>query len=219
MKIYKYLKRTIDIVSALLLLVILSPVLLLATLAILILEGFPLFYISKRHIAVDRLIPIVKFRTMMRDAKSPKYNLNGRFMQDGYLDIPIDCEVYTGIGRFLERSQLVEVLQLLNVVFHGMSLIGNRPLPAENLKLLKKFPNWQDRFSSPAGMTGITQVVGKYNLQPKERLELEALYSKVYNEGNVLLCDIEIVFFTVRLITRGKTISIEYARHLLNRCL
>lgn len=219
MRIYKIIKRTIDIVTSVTLLVLLSPILLLATIAILVMEGRPVFYISRRHISVDRVIPIVKFRTMVRDAKSPKYDLNGRFMQDGYLDIPIDCEVYTRIGRILEKSQLVEILQLFNVIFHGMSLIGNRPLPSENLQLLKKFPGWQDRFSSPAGMTGITQVVGKYNLQPSERLELEMLYSKVYNEGNVLLCDIEIVFFTIRLIAKGKTISIEYARHLLERCL
>lgn len=219
MRMFIIIKRIIDIVAAVMLLILLSPILILAALAILVLEGRPVFYMSKRHIAVDRVIPIVKFRTMARDAKSPKYNLNGRFMQDGYLDIPIDCEVYTGIGRFLEKSQLVETLQLFNVIFHGMSLIGNRPLPAENLELLRKFPDWEDRFSSPAGMTGITQVVGKYNLQPSERLELERLYSKVYNEGNVLLCDIEIIFFTVRLIGRGKTISIAYARHLLERCL
>lgn len=219
MRIYKIIKRTIDIVTSVTLLVLLSPILLLATIAILVMEGRPVFYISRRHISVDRVIPIVKFRTMVRDAKSSKYDLNGRFMQDGYLDIPIDCEVYTSIGRVLEKSQLVEILQLFNVIFHGMSLIGNRPLPAENLQLLKKFPGWQDRFSSPAGMTGITQVVGKYNLQPSERLELERLYSKVYNEGNVLLCDIEIVFFTIRLIARGKTIPIAYARHLLERCL
>lgn len=219
MNFFKLAKRAIDIVLSIFLLLFLSPILLLATLAILVLEGRPIFYISKRHISIDNVISVAKFRTMVRDAKSPKYNLNGRFMQDGYLDIPTNCEVYTGIGRCLEKSQLVEILQLFNVLFHGMSLIGNRPLPSENLRLLQKFPGWQERFSSPAGMTGITQVVGKYNLQPNDRLELEKLYSEVYNEGNVLKCDIEIVFFTIRLIVSGKTISIAYARNLLERCL
>lgn len=216
---YRLVKRAIDIATAVILLILLSPILLGAMLAILVLEGWPIFYISKRHVTVDRKISIVKFRTMVRDATSPKYNLSGRFMKDGYLDIPIDCEVYTGIGRFLEKSQLVEILQLLNVLFHGMSLIGNRPLPYENVKLLNKFPGWEGRFSSPAGMTGITQVVGKYNLQPSERLELEKLYSKVYNEGNVLKCDIEIVYFTILLLARSKTITTAYARNLLESCL
>ena len=219
MKFYQLIKRTIDITISIILLLLLSPILLFAVIAIFVTEGRPVFYVSKRHSSLDGVISIVKFRTMVRDAKSQKYSLHERFMQDGYLDIPIDCEVYTKVGRFLEKLQLVETLQLFNVLFHDMSLIGNRPLPAENLKLLTKFPGWQMRFASPAGMTGISQVVGKYNLKPIERLELEKLYSKVYNEGNVLKCDIEIVFFTVRLIVRGKTISLEYARSLLERCL
>jgi len=219
MWLYKLIKRAIDIVASLSLLFLFAPILLLAMLAILVIEGRPVFYISRRHITVDKVILIVKFRTMVRNAKSPVYNLHGRFMRDGYLDIPVTCEVYTGIGRLLERSQLVEILQLINVLFHGMSLIGNRPLPAENVEQLKKFPEWQKRFSSPAGITGISQVVGKFNLEPSARFELEKLYSKVYQEGNVLKCDLEIAFFTIRLIVLGKTVSIEYAHKLLEECL
>ncbi len=217
--VFKFIKRAIDLSVALSLLLLLSPVLVLTMLAIVVFEGKPVFYVSRRHASVDGEIPIVKFRTMVRDATSPKYNLHGRFMQDGYLDIPTNHEVYTGIGRLLEKSQLVEILQLLNVIVHGMSLIGNRPLPSANLEHLKKLSGWQERFASPAGMTGISQVVGKYNLEPNDRIELEKLYSKVYNEGNVLKCDMIIAFFTIRLIIRGKTMSIAYARNLLESCL
>lgn len=219
MMLTRLIKRLIDLVVSILLLLIFAPLLFLAVIAIFLLEGRPVFYISKRHTSKDREVSIAKFRTMVRDAKSEKYNLHGRFMRDGYLDIPVSCEVYTCIGRFLERSQFVEILQLFNVVFHGMSLIGNRPLPAANLQYLQKFPGWEERFSSPAGMTGISQVVGKFNLQPVDRLELEKLYSKVYREGNVLRCDCEIIFFTLRLILTGKTISLPYARALLEKCL
>lgn len=219
MRLVKLVKRGIDLFVSISLLLFLAPILILIMLAILVLEGRPIFYISKRHISVDREVPIAKFRTMVRDAKSQKYNLVGRFMQDGYLDIPVTCEVYTSIGRFLEKSQLVEIMQLFNVIFHGMSLIGNRPLPKDNLLQLQRLPDWQERFSSPAGMTGISQVVGKFNLKPSDRLELEKLYSRVYQEGNVLKCDLEIVFFTLRLIVTGKTITIDYAFKLLKSCL
>lgn len=219
MRFFKLVKRGIDLFVSISLLAFLLPVLLLIIFAILVLEGRPIFYFSKRHVTVGREIVVAKFRTMVCDAKSPKYNLHGRFMQDGYLDIPVTCEVYTGIGRFLEKSQLVEVLQLFNVIFHGMSLIGNRPLPKSNLNHLRKFPLWWERFSSPAGMTGISQVVGKFNLKPSDRLELERLYSKVYQEGNVLKCDIEIIFFTLRMIVTGKSIPIDYAFKLLESCL
>ena len=219
MIVYRIIKRGIDLIISVSLLLALAPILLLIMLAILVLEGRPVFYISKRHVTVEREVPIAKFRTMVRDAKSEKFNLSGRFMQDGYLDIPVSCEVYTDIGRFLEKSQLVEIMQLLNVIFHGMSLIGNRPLPKDNVNLLRKLPGWEERFASPAGMTGISQVVGKFNLKPTDRLELEKLYSKVYLNGNVLKCDLQIIYFTLRLILTGKTIPIDYAYRMLRSCL
>lgn len=219
MKLTKLTKRAIDVTASILLLLILAPILAISALAILVLEGRPIFYISRRYVSVDREIAIIKFRTMVLDAKSEKYDLHGRYMRDGYLDIPLDCEVYTGIGRILERSQLVEMLQLFNVLLNSMSLIGNRPLPSVNVDELKKFAGWQERFASPAGITGISQVVGKLNQQPTERLELEGLYSKVYNNGNVIKCDIFVAYYTVRLVLLGKPLSIEKARELLNNCL
>lgn len=215
----KLLKRLFDISLSSILLVVFFPLLLFTALAIFFKEGRPIFYISQRHISATRTISVVKFRTMHHDAKSSKYNLNERFMRDGYLDIPLDCEVYTGIGKFLERSQIVEILQLYNVLFHGMSLIGNRPLPAENLKLLSEMPNWDVRFMSPAGMTGITQIVGKHNLIPADRLELEILYSKVYLNGNILICDLKIIWNTLRMILLGKITHQSHAKKILLKSL
>lgn len=215
MSAQKKIKRLLDIFISLILLIIFFPLLAVMSLIILIKEGRPIFYISKRCTSPTKQISVVKFRTMHHDAKSPKYNLNERFMRDGYLDIPLDCEVYTGIGKFLERSQIVEILQLINVIFNGMSLVGNRPLPIENLDLLKNFPNWHLRFDSPSGMTGITQVVGKHHLSPAERLHLEIHYANTYRNGNILLCDLKIILFTIRLVLFGKSISKDQALKIL----
>ena len=216
-KISNLLKRITDIVVSILLLSLLFPILILAAILIFVLEGYPIFYISRRFIALDRCVSILKFRTMVRDATSPKYQLRERFMRDGYLDIPLNCEVYTPLGRILERTQLVEILQLFNILFHGMSLIGNRPLPRENIELLKQFDGWQRRFDSPAGLSGLSQIVGKLNQTPQERLELECLYSSLYgsNGGNIFLCDLFIAYYTVRLLLFGKPLSIEGARQLV----
>lgn len=210
-------KRLLDISAAIIALLFASPVLVIIFFLILFFEGWPVLYISKRFVSRTRSIPVFKFRTMVRDAKSEKYNLNERFMRDGYLDIPLSCEVYTPIGRMLEKSQMVEILQLFNIIFHGLSLVGNRPLPLENLELLNKFPGWEQRFDSPAGITGITQVVGKLNQNPNERINLEKLYSKVYLSGNILKCDFLIVIYTLRLVLLGKPLSIEAAKNLLMR--
>jgi len=208
-------KRTIDIVLASSILVLTLPLHVIAILLLLIFEGHPLFYISRRMVGVNRSLPILKYRTMVRDAKSPKYRLNERFMRDGYLDIPRTCEVYTPIGRWLERTQLVEVPQMFHVLFHGMSLIGNRPLPEKNVRLLKKYDGWEGRFDSPAGISGIAQVVGKLRLQPQERLALECAYSQMFQRGNVVRCDFLILFYTAKFILTSEGLSRDEAFRLV----
>ena len=217
---FKYgniVKRVVDIAISITVLMLLSPFLVLVTLVIYVFEGYPVFYISKRLVAENRSVSILKFRTMVKDAISSKYRLNERFMRDGYLDIPLECEVYTPIGRLLERTQLVETLQLFNVILDGMSLVGNRPLPGNNIEMLQKFEGWRLRFHSPSGLTGISQIVGKFNLSPKDRLSLECLYSKAYQDINIniIICDFLIIFYTIRFLLCGSTISISKARNLL----
>lgn len=213
------MKRMGDIVLALGLLLLLAPIFGLVIIAQLLMEGRPVFYVSRRHVSIDKAVAIPKFRTMVRDAKSEKYRLSERFMRDGYLDIPLSCEVYTPLGRLLERTQLVETLQLFTVLSGKMSFIGNRPLPLENIKLLEQFEGSAERFDAPAGISGITQVVGKYGLSPQERLGLERLYARVYREGNVLKCDLMIVIYTARLLLLGKVLPLEKGRDLLYSCL
>lgn len=138
-------------------------------------------------------------------------------MRDGYLDIPLECEVYTPIGRFLERTQLVETLQLFNVLLHGMSLIGNRPLPKDNILLLSQFDGWERRFNSPAGLTGLSQVVGKLNQSPQGRLELEGMYSNLYRkkDANILICDMYILYYTVRFLLFKRPLPLEDAKRIV----
>ena len=216
----RVLKRSFDILVTAVLMLIFAPVFLCAAVLLLLTEGRPIFYISTRYIGLNRPVRVIKFRTMVRDARSPKYELKERFMRDGYLDIPLTCEVYTPIGRILERLQIVELPQLLNVLIDGMSLVGNRPLPKENVELLAQFPGWEKRFESPGGITGISQVVGKLNLTPAKRLRLESLYSKVYQEGNILRCDCLIIWHTTAgVLLRNEGITLERSEALLQSCL
>lgn len=214
MRFHKIIKRTIDVIVSGVLLIALSPVLVLVALALLVIEGRPIFYNSRRFISPDKSITVYKFRTMVRDAKSAKYRLHERFMRGGYLDIPLSCEVFSPIGRLVERTQLVEVPQLLNVIAGQMSLIGNRPLPYDNLQMLKVHDHWAERFDSPAGISGIAQVVGKLNLEPAQRLALEAAYSETYKNGNILKCDLMITWYTLRIIAVSEAMPLEKAYRL-----
>ena len=217
----RLLKRSLDLLIAAPLLLLLTPVFLCTIALLWLTEGLPIFYVSTRYVGLNRPVRVIKFRTMVRDACSPKYKLNERFMRDGYLDIPLTCEVYTPVGRILERLQIVEFPQLLNVLIDGMSVVGNRPLPKANLDLLARHnPGWVKRFESPAGITGISQIVGKLNLAPAERLSLEALYSKVYQEGNIIKCDLLILWHTTAgVLARNEGISLRRAEALLEGCL
>jgi len=210
-------KRIADLVTAVTLLTVLFPFLIVVAFAIFILEGYPVFYISQRFIAVDQCVTVLKFRTMVKDATSPKYRLRERYMREGYLDIPLECEVYTPIGRLLERSQIVETLQLFNIMLHGMSLIGNRPLPRDNILLLKQFDGWEKRFNSPAGLTGLSQVVGKMNQSPQGRLELENLYSSLYRKkgANILICDIYVAYYTARFLLFKMPLPMDEAKRIV----
>ena len=221
---YKSIKKIEDIVFSLTTLILFLPIIIIIIILSFFINGLPIFYVSERIVALGKKIHIIKFRTMVKDAKSPKWGLEDKYMKDGYLDVPIFSDVYTPFGRFLEKTQLVEILQVFHVLFNHMSFVGNRPLPEKNVDLLKlKFPDtWYERFKSPAGMTGITQVAGKFNLTSEQRLELESLYSKVYHEGNVLKADAYIFFSTIILLLLKDASayrSYDSAKNVLTACL
>ena len=221
---YRIIKRIEDIIFSISILIIFSPILVLSSIISLFLQGWPIFYSSKRMVGTNNEITIFKFRTMIKDATSVKYELEDKYMKDGYLDIPIDSEVYTTFGRLLERTQIVEIPQVIPVLFGKMSFVGNRPLPQKNIEIMKnKYPHkWHLRFDSPMGITGISQVVGKFEINSDQRLELESLYSKVYQEGNILKADAYIFFSTIILLLLQDSSayrSYESAEKVLRSCL
>jgi lipopolysaccharide/colanic/teichoic acid biosynthesis glycosyltransferase len=219
MTIYNITKRVADIIATLICIFFAVPLMIVIALISIAVQGFPVFYTSMRHVTKDKAVRIYKFRSMVTDATDEKYKLNERYMKDGYLDIPIDCEVYTPFGRILERTQIVELPQILNVLINGMSWVGNRALPEENVRLLSFFPGWEERFESPCGLTGISQVVGKYHITPKQRIAIECLYSRVYKQGNVVKADLLIVLATIKLILVDANLSYDDAVALLESCL
>ena len=221
---YRIIKKVEDIVFSLSTLIIFLPIIVLIIILSFFIQGRPIFYVSERIVGLQKKIHIIKFRTMVKDALDPKWGIEQKYMKDGYLDIPIFSEVYTSFGRLLEKTQFVEILQVFHVLFNRMSFVGNRPLPEKNVELLKtRFPDkWQERFRSPAGMTGITQVAGKFNLTSEQRLELESLYSKVYHEGNILKADAYIFFSTIILLLLKDASayrSYDSAKNVLTACL
>lgn len=199
--------------------ILLTPSLLLIifiSLVLIITQGFPIFYFSKRYITPEKTITIFKFRSMHKFNNNQKFFYKKYLLKDGFSYIPLNSEMYTNIGRILEKLQLVELPQLFNVVINGMSFVGNRPLPEENILQLKKFSNWKSRFDSPCGLTGISQIIGKNNLTSKERLYFEEQYVRVFKNRFILFYDLIIIWHTILFILFKIELSKEKAKKLLN---
>ena len=79
---FKKFKRLLDVIFSIIVIVLFSPVLVLVCLCSIIIHGVPIFYISKRMVSEKKLIKIVKFRSMVKDAKSNKYNLAEKYMKN-----------------------------------------------------------------------------------------------------------------------------------------
>ncbi len=147
----------------------------------LISDGFPLFYVSKRVGLLGNDIVVYKFRTMINDSKKIRDYIKNTKNDEIFQRIPITAEIYTRVGRWFEKIQLVELPQLYNVLNGDMSLVGNRPLPKHvNLQLIERFGEKMvnERMSVLPGITGVSQIIGKTKLTDQKRLECEANYAE-----------------------------------------
>ncbi|MDA9648903.1 sugar transferase [Alphaproteobacteria bacterium] len=176
----------------------------------LIFDGFPLFYVSKRVGLLGHEIVVYKFRTMINDPKKIEDYIKNITNEEIYQRIPITSEIYTGVGRFFEKIQLVELPQLCNVLYGNMSLVGNRPLPKYvNLQLIDRFGQKivNDRMSVLPGMTGVSQIIGKSLLSDQKRLECEVNYAEFRmksTEITSLYLNFLILIQTIFIIFIGK---------------
>jgi lipopolysaccharide/colanic/teichoic acid biosynthesis glycosyltransferase len=193
-------KRASDLILGALLLILLSPVLILVAALILVTCGWPIFYISKRTGQYGKqMVPLLKFRTMCRDADLQKPELvHMSHRGDGPLfKIKNDPRI-TPIGRFLRRWSIDELPQLLNVVAGHLSLVGPRPhLPNE----VARYSQSQHRvFTVRPGVTGLAQISGRSDLSFEEEVQLDMRYIEDWS----LALDLWIIWRTVAVVLSGK---------------
>lgn len=153
---YDSIKRAIDIVASGCGLVVLSPLLLMIAIAVLLDDGWPIFFGHERQTRGGRNFRCLKFRTMRRNAESLVSEFRDRNVCDGpQVFIENDPRV-TRAGRILRKYHLDELLQLFNVLSGDMSIVGPRPSPDRENRLC---PAWRDaRLSVRPGITGLWQV-------------------------------------------------------------
>lgn len=183
---YRVVKRILDIVGALILLVVLSPVFLVIACKIKLEDGGSVFYRQTRCTENMKEFQIYKFRSMIMNAEEEGATLAEE--NDWRL---------TKTGRFIRKTKLDELPQLINILKGEMSFVGPRPERPEFIKVAQKdIPEFILRTKVKAGLTGYAQVMGNYNTDFLDKLKWDLMYI----ENHSLFLDAKIILMTVFVI-------------------
>ena len=178
-------KYIFDLLAGVLGLIVLSPVLLVVSCAIIINDPGPVFFKQKRIGKDGKTFEILKFRTMVQNAEK---------IGDGLVVQTEDDPRITKVGRLLRKTSLDELPQLLNILKGEMSLIGPRPpVTYHPYNGYESYPEKAKlRFKMRPGITGLAQVEKRNSATWDERIEIDIKYVENFS----LLLDIKIFFKT-----------------------
>jgi undecaprenyl phosphate N,N'-diacetylbacillosamine 1-phosphate transferase len=185
-----FLKPLLDVLLSVLALVVLSPLFILCIILLFFANSGKPFFLQRRPGKNEKIFTVIKFKTM-NDKKDAQGNL-----------LP-DEQRLTAIGKFIRKTSLDEMPQLINVVKGDMSLIGPRPLLVEYLPLYNEFE--KRRHEVKPGITGWAQVNGRNAISWKQKFE----YDIWYIDHLSFIVDIKILFLSVVKILQAKGISSE----------
>ncbi|MBR1478279.1 MAG: exopolysaccharide biosynthesis polyprenyl glycosylphosphotransferase [Lachnospiraceae bacterium] len=183
----RIVKRTIDIVFSLVLIVVTSPIMLMTAIAVKLYDGGPVLYKQTRCTRNMRRFKILKFRSMKTNAE-----------KDGVarLSSKNDDRV-TPIGKFIRKCRIDELPQLFNILKGEMSFIGPRPERPEIIEqYVEVMPEFVFRTKVKAGLAGFAQVYGKYNTSPYDKLKLDLTYIEQYS----LWLDLKLMLLTLKIL-------------------
>lgn len=185
---YAFIKRTFDIVSSGVALIILSPLMFVTALVIFLYDRHSPFYKQVRLTKNGKRFKILKFRSMRIDAE-----------KDGVarLSSGDNDDRITPVGKIIRKCRLDELPQLINIFKGDMSVVGPRPeRPEIAEQYYKVMPEFKLRLQVKAGLTGYAQIYGKYNTDPYEKLEFDLLYINQMN----MITDIQLCFATFSIL-------------------
>jgi exopolysaccharide biosynthesis polyprenyl glycosylphosphotransferase len=191
-------KRVLDFTVSLVLIVLLTPVFLLAAVLIKLSSRGPVFFVQNRLGLNKRRFKIYKFRTMVPDAEKKMKEVEHLNEVSGpVFKIKNDPRI-TRVGKFLRKTSIDELPQLLNVLTGDMSLVGPRPRPVRDYEGFSE--DWQRRrFSVRPGITCIWQVGGRSSISFEKWMELDLQYIDKWS----LWLDFQILLRTIPAVLKG----------------
>ncbi len=195
---YRFAKRTLDIFLSFVGLVVTAvPMALIALLIRLESPGSP-FYIHNRIGKNGKKLPLLKFRSMYKNADQMFERFTPEQKAEWAQNFKLENDPrITRVGKFLRRSSLDELPQLINVLKGELSIVGPRPIVT---KELEKYGENREKFlSAKPGLTGYWQAYARSNCTYEQRIEMELTYVEKAN----FWWDIKIMFATVGAVFRG----------------
>ena len=184
------IKRLIDIIGSLLLIIVTSPIMLITAIAIKINDGGDVLYRQQRLTKDGKEFYIVKFRSMIMNAED----------KTGVVLAKENDERITKVGKVIRKFRIDELPQMFNILSGNMSFVGPRPERKEIYKeIIKKMPEFEYRLCVKAGLTGYAQIYGKYNTSLRDKLLLDIYYIEKYS----VIEDIKLMILTLKVIFKS----------------
>jgi exopolysaccharide biosynthesis polyprenyl glycosylphosphotransferase len=197
-RIHHFLKRSFDVVASTVALIALSPLLLLIALAVATTSPGGALFVQQRVGLKGKPFPMLKFRSMVADAdKRVEALLHANEGSGPLFKLRSDPRV-TRVGRFLRRTSLDELPQLVNVLLGQMSLVG--PRPALEREVVQYSPHEGRRLYVKPGITGLWQVSGRSNLSWEDSVRLDLLYVDHWT----LRADMKILARTLKTLVKSE---------------
>ena len=196
---YLIVKRTIDILGALIGLVLLSPIFLIVAIAIKLDSKGPIIFGHTRKGLHGKDIKVYKFRTMYENSQEIFNNFTKEQKEEYYKNFKLENDPrVTKIGDFLRRTSIDELPQLINILNGSMSIVGPRPIVQKEIDLYGDYAN--KLFSVVPGLTGYWQANGRSDTTYEERIKMDMYY--IDNRGFWL--DFKIIIKTFGSVLKGE---------------
>ncbi|WP_242947999.1 sugar transferase [Clostridium baratii] len=191
MELYYFFKRFIDVIGAFLGIVVLSPIILIISILIKLDSNGPILFSQDRVGKDKKVFKMYKFRSMVVNAEELKSKLKEQNEMSGPMFKMKEDPRVTKIGKFIRKTRIDELPQLINVIKGEMSLVGPRPsLPKE----VEQFEPWMmERFQVKPGLTCYWQVYGRNDIDFEDWMKLDIKYVR---ERNIFI-DLKLIFKTV----------------------